>query len=50
MSGIRAGLGAMFASLENPNYRRYFVGQALSLIGTWMQMVAQSWLVLTMTG
>jgi MFS family permease len=40
----------MFASLENPNYRRYFFGQALSLIGTWMQMVAQSWLVLTMTG
>jgi MFS family permease len=48
--GIRAGLGATFASLENPNFRRYFFGQALSLIGTWMQMVAQSWLVLTMTG
>jgi MFS family permease len=48
--GLRAGLGATFASLENPNFRRYFFGQALSLIGTWMQMVAQSWLVLTMTG
>jgi MFS family permease len=47
---LRATIAAMFASLENPNYRRYFFGQALSLIGTWMQMVAQSWLVLTMTG
>jgi MFS family permease len=47
---LRATMAATFASLENPNYRRYFFGQALSLIGTWMQMVAQSWLVLTMTG
>ena len=33
-----------------PNYRRYISGQAISLIGTWMQMAAQSWLVLTLTG
>ena len=39
-----------FASLANRNYRRYFTGQAISLIGTWMQSVAQSWLVLQMTG
>lgn len=38
-----------FAALSVPNYRRYFVGQATSLIGTWMQMAAQSWLVLTLT-
>ena len=38
-----------FASLAVPNYRRYFVGQSISLIGTWMQMTAQSWLVLTLT-
>jgi MFS family permease len=38
-----------FASLENPNYRRYIGGQSISLVGTWMQTVAQSWLVLTMT-
>jgi MFS family permease len=50
MMRLRATIAAMFASLENPNYKRYFFGQALSLIGTWMQMVAQSWLVLTMTG
>ena len=45
------GLGKQtFASLANPNYRRYFTGQAVSLIGTWMQTVAQSWLVLQLTG
>jgi len=39
-----------FASLAVPNYRRYIGGQSISLIGTWMQMTAQSWLVLTLTG
>jgi MFS family permease len=38
-----------FAALEVPNYRRYISGQAVSLIGTWMQMTAQSWLVLELT-
>jgi MFS family permease len=38
-----------FAALSVPNYRRYFAGQAVSLIGTWMQMTAQSWLVLSLT-
>ena len=38
-----------FAALVVPNYRRYYGGQAISLIGTWMQMTAQSWLVLTLT-
>ena len=38
-----------FAALAVPNYRRYFVGQAISLSGTWMQMTAQAWLVLTLT-
>ena len=46
-----AGIGRQtFASLANPNYRRYFRGQAISLVGTWMQTVAQSWLVLELTG
>lgn len=43
------GAHRTFAALSNPNYRRYFVGQAISLTGTWMQATAQSWLVLTMT-
>jgi MFS family permease len=38
-----------FASLRNRNFRRYMSGQAISLIGTWMQTVAQSWLVLQLT-
>ncbi|HTD58288.1 MAG TPA: MFS transporter [Solirubrobacteraceae bacterium] len=41
---------ATFEAFEVPNYRRYFVGQAISLSGTWMQMAAQAWLVLTLTG
>jgi MFS family permease len=38
-----------FKAFEVPNYRRYICGQSISLIGTWMQMAAQSWLVLTLT-
>ncbi len=36
-------------SLQYPNYRRYFLGQLLSLHGTQMAVVAQSWLVYSMT-
>jgi MFS family permease len=32
------------------NYRLFFAGQAVSLIGTWVQQVAQGWLVLTLSG
>ena len=38
-----------FSSLKVPNYRLYFTGQSISLAGTWMQMTAQSWLVLELT-
>ncbi len=38
-----------FSSLKVPNYRLYFTGQSISMAGTWMQMTAQSWLVLTLT-
>src|SRR5580692_12117297 len=45
------GVGRItFAALAVPNYRRYISGQSISLVGTWMQMAAQSWLVLTLTG
>jgi MFS family permease len=37
-------------ALQHRNYRLWFSGQAISGIGTWMQMVAQSWLVLSLTG
>jgi MFS family permease len=45
-SKFRVGLRA----LRHRNYRLFFVGQLVSLIGTWMQMVAQSWLVYRLTG
>jgi len=38
-----------FRALRHRNFRRFFVGQLISLIGTWMQMVAQSWLVLKLS-
>ena len=38
-----------FSSLRVRNYRYYFAGQSVSLIGTWMQSITQSWLVFTRT-
>ncbi len=49
MTRIRRISRTTFAALGVPNYRRYVQGQAVSLIGTWMQMTAQSWLVLEVT-
>lgn len=39
----------MFRSLHSRNYRLFFIGQSLSLSGTWMQQVAMSWLIYRMT-
>jgi MFS family permease len=49
MIRLRAAGRLTFAALVVPNYRRYVSGQSVSLVGTWMQMIAQSWLVLTLT-
>ena len=38
-----------FSALSVSNFRRFFFGQSVSMIGTWMQTVAQSWLVYTLT-
>lgn len=40
----------LFRALKNRNYRLFFAGQGISLIGTWMQNVAMSWLVYRLTG
>ena len=40
----------IFSSLHSRNYRLYFTGQSVSLIGTWMQNIALSWLVYRLTG
>jgi MFS family permease len=46
---VTEALGRSFASLQIPNYRRYFVGQLASLSGNWMQMVAEMWVILSLT-
>ena len=43
-------LSPTFRSLSNANYRRYAAGSVVSNTGTWMQRVAQDWLVLQLTG
>jgi MFS family permease len=43
-------LGNIFSSFHSRNYRIYFIGQGISLIGTWMQNIALSWLVYRLTG
>jgi MFS family permease len=43
-------LSPTFRSLRNPNYRLYAAGSVVSNVGTWMQRVAQDWLVLQLTG
>ncbi len=47
---MKVALRRSFSSLSVPNYRRYFAGQLVSLSGNWMQMVAELWLVLALTG
>ena len=50
MTAVAVTARRMFASLRVRNYRLYLGGQAISLSGTWMQSVAQGWLVLELTG
>jgi MFS family permease len=53
-SGIRAWAGERLAhllrALRHRNYRLFFGGQLVSVCGTWMQTVAQAWLVYRLTG
>src|SRR6202453_4876125 len=46
----RSRARAMVRSLRHRNFQLFFSGQMISLIGTWMQNVAQSWLVYRLTG
>ena len=41
----RYGLGA----LAHRNFRLFFIGQGISLVGTWLQNVGEGWLILTLT-
>src|SRR5438874_5198920 len=40
----------LWRSLRHRNYRLYLTGQLVSVCGTWMQQVAQSWLIYRLTG
>src|SRR5881409_2102291 len=42
-------LARLGRALAHPNFRLFFIGQAVSLIGTWMQQVAMLWLVYRLT-
>jgi MFS family permease len=44
------GLRSVGRALRHPNYRLFFTGQSISLIGTWLTKVATSWLVYRLTG
>jgi len=43
------GLSLIIRALYSKNYRLFFGGQGISLIGTWMQQIAMSWLVYRLT-
>ncbi len=45
----KTGLGQAVSAFKHRNYQLFFAGQSVSLIGTWMQNIAQSWLVLELT-
>ncbi len=49
MTRVRAAGRRTFAALSVRNYRLFFRGQIISVSGTWMQTVAQAWLVLSLT-
>jgi MFS family permease len=50
MSALRGAASRTFEALQVRNFRLYFLGQLVSISGTWMQSVAQGWLVLNLTG
>jgi len=48
-SVFRSVRSPTFAALEHPDFRRYYMGQAISLVGTWLQGAAVRWLVFDQT-
>ena len=45
LTKIKHTVGEFLPALRSANYRLYFWGQGISLVGTWMQDIAQSWLI-----
>src|SRR3982750_4751072 len=50
INDFRSRLAMNFRALRHRNFQLFFAGQFISLTGTWMQSVAQSWLVYRLTG
>ena len=50
MTRLRLATAETFRSLRVRNFRLFFLGQGVSMVGTWMQSVALVWLVLDRTG
>lgn len=48
-SSVKKRISILFPALNHRNFRLYWFGQCISLIGTWMQNIGQSWLVLQLT-
>jgi MFS family permease len=48
-STLRVAVTSRFRSLQHRNFRLYWIGQLVSLVGTWMQSVAQGWLMHRLT-
>lgn len=49
MSALPAGITQTFAALQYPNFRLWFCGQMVSMMGTWMQSTAQGYLIYELT-
>jgi MFS family permease len=49
MASPPAARASAFAALRHRNFRLFWTGQTISLVGTWMQTLAQGWLVLKLT-
>jgi MFS family permease len=47
---VGAAFRRTFESLQTRNYRLFFFGQLVSFVGEWMQIMAEAWLLLTLTG
>ncbi len=47
---LRGAASSTFQALRHRNFRLWFFGQLTSLVGTWMQTIAQNWLVYQLTG
>lgn len=50
MNNIYKNFNNPFVALQNPNFRLYWIAWSISLIGTWMQNIAQPWLAYSLTG